>query len=265
VTPALFDRLDEVRGRLARAPSVLIGLDFDGTLTPIVDRPEDASLGPAARQVLERLVRRPRVAVAVISGRRWTDVVGRVGVPGVIVAGNHGMDIRGPGLHYVEPTAWTQRPALAVLAAALRRALRDLPGAVVEDKGLTIAVHYRHVAREQVADVQAAVDRVVSGHSGQFRRTGGHSVLEIRPRVEWHKGRALRWIREHCGLPAPLVFFAGDDETDEDAFRDLTDGVTVRVGDVAGTAAAYVVDGPASVVRFLDYLATTPLAEARPT
>lgn len=265
MTPALFVGMEDVLSRVSRAPSLLVGLDFDGTLTPIVDRPEDAALAPAAHRALERLAARPRVVVAVVSGRRWSDVSGRVGLPGVIVAGNHGMEIRGLGLHFAEPTASALRPALAVLVAALRRALREVPGVVVEDKGLSVSVHYRQAAPENIAAVLGSVEAVLRWHGASFRLTRGHCVFEVRPRVDWHKGHALRWIRGHCGLPSPLAIFAGDDETDEDAFRDLTDGITVRVGESAGSAATYAIAGPASVVRFLELLATTPLAEARPT
>jgi trehalose-phosphatase len=257
--------MEGVIGRVARAPSLVVGLDYDGTLTPIVEQPDDAVLGPAVRRALQRLAGRPRVAVAVVSGRRRADVAGRVGLPEVIAAGNHGLDIRGPGMRFIEPTAWALRPALAVLAADLRRALRDLPGVVVEDKGLTVSVHYRRAAPGDVPAVGAVVEAALRGHRGSFRLTPGHCVFEVRPLVDWHKGRALRWIVEHCGLPSPLVIYVGDDETDEDAFRDFTDGVTVRVGNAAGTAAGFTADGPGTVVGFLDRLANTPLLEARPT
>src|SRR5262245_24530434 len=115
----LFDALPEVGARLARAPHVLMCLDFDGTLSHIVADPATATLSPTLRAILQSLAARENISLAIISGRERTDLLERVGIPDVIYAGNHGLEISGPGFIFIEPTATAHRAALQELAANL--------------------------------------------------------------------------------------------------------------------------------------------------
>jgi trehalose 6-phosphate phosphatase len=124
----------------------------------------------------------------------------------------------------------------------------------VEDKGLSIAVHYRHAAPEQHEAVRSAVHGVLSNASHPFVLTAGRMCFDIRPRVYWNKGEAVKWLLTRIGQPDALVIFVGGDPTDEDAFAALPDGVTVRVGSGPETAAKYHVDGPDGVWKFLEWL-----------
>lgn len=251
---------EEVRAARAAAGHLLVGLDFDGTLAPIVPLPQDAALPPATRPVLERLVARPDTRVALVSGRGLADLMGRVAMPGLFYAGNHGLEIDGPGVHRVHAEAAAARQRLARLAARLHEAVGGVEGALVEDKGLTLSVHYRRVAGESDARlVRAAAHACCVGERG-LRVTDGKKVVEIRPDVDWHKGRALRFLREtvtaeYGDTPA---LFIGDDTTDEDAFRELGDadwGILVGPPPPGGTAARAALATTGDVAAFLGGLA----------
>jgi trehalose-phosphatase len=234
-------------------------LDFDGTLAPIAGVPDAAVLAPATRAVLRTLAAHPRARVVVLSGRSLRDLVARVAVRGVVYGGCHGLEIVGRGLSFVHPRARAGLAAVAAARAALRRGLRRVPGALVEDKGLAVTAHYRRVPPSRRAEVFALVARVARTHPG-LAVVAGKEVREFVPRIGWNKGRAARWIvaRLTPTLPRaarpPLVLFAGDDVTDEDAFAALRGrGVTVRVGARRG-GADYRVAGVRELRTVLDGL-----------
>jgi trehalose 6-phosphate phosphatase len=227
----------------------LIGLDYDGTLTPIVADPRLAHLDPAMRETLRTLAQCPQTQVAIISGRALTDVQARVAVPELTYAGNHGLEIAGPLGHFREPTAAAQQPALHALALELTERCRSLPGVVVENKGLTLSVHYRHASLGTVAELFPLVETVLDHAPQRFRLTHGLRVFEVRPRVDWHKGAALHWLRTRT--PASVVSYLGDDQTDEDAFAAIPEGITVRVGEQPASAARFHVPAPTSVPAVL--------------
>jgi len=250
----LFDALDEVAARVRAAAHILLGCDFDGALAPVFDHPATATLSNEVRGPLADLATSGRVTVLVVSGRTAADLRARADVPGLIVAGNHGLELAGPGWEHVDPAVAESGPAVSQLANALRRALESIPGAAVEDKGLSVTVHYRHAPLEQHEAVRAAVHGVLSNASHPFVLTAGRMCFDVRPRVYWHKGEAVRWLLGYIGQPDALVVFVGGDPTDEDAFAALPAGVTVRVGCGPETAAKYHVDGPDGVRKFLEWL-----------
>jgi trehalose-phosphatase len=251
----LLDSLPEIGAHLARAPAVLLGLDFDGTLTPIVEHPARAVLAPRVSRLLLSLAGRQQISLAVISGRALADLKGLVGIQTLIYAGNHGLEIAGPDFSFVEPAAAASRPALQELAQELARRLQPLAGAFVEDKELTLTVHFRQVASEDLEEFRRIVHAVLAGSSHPFVLTTGHKSYELRPRVYWNKGQALRWIKEQLGQSDPLTVYFGDDATDEDVFTAFPEGITGKVGSGAETAAHYLLDGPADVLEFLSWLA----------
>ena len=233
--------------------------DFDGTLVPICDSPLQVELSAEPRHLLTALAARSRVGVAVVSGRDLADLIPRVGVIGIGYAGNHGLEITAPGLTFTEAAAAALSAELSELASELAIALADVPGAWVQNKGLTASVHYRKVAAERIDGIKATVERVAHPVRDRFVLRDGKMVREVRPAVDWHKGRAVRWLIEALagGHPDPLPIYLGDDQTDEDAFAALPDGITIHVGARRSTAAQYRVDSPDDVLRFLRRLADT--------
>lgn len=273
----LPDALDALDGLATRRPAVFF--DFDGTLSDIVDDPDAAVPVPGATRALARLA--ARCPVAVLSGRDLADVTKRVGVPGIWYAGSHGFELTAPdGSHHQNEAAAAAIDVLAQAAAALRDRLAEIPGIAVEHKRFGVAVHYRNAARDRVGEVAAAVR--AAGRRDELRVTTGREVIELRPDLDWDKGKTLRWVIEHLrtagsagiasaaerteagrahrhsGALTPV--YLGDDITDEDAFDAVrADGVPIVVrhnddGD-RPTAARYALDSPARAAEFTDRLA----------
>jgi trehalose 6-phosphate phosphatase len=250
----LFDALDEVAERVRVAPHLLLFCDFDGGLAPVYDHPATATLSPEVRTPLADLAASGRVTVTIVSGRSAADLRSRADVPGLIVAGNHGLEIVGPDWEHVDPAVADSAAHIGALGPALAKALEGIPGTLVEEKGLSVSVHFRHVSPDRHEAVRDAIHGVLAGSSHPFVLTCGRMAYDIRPRCYWHKGEAVKWIAARVGQPEALVIFIGGDPTDEDAFAALPDGITVRVGSGVETAAKYHVDGPDGVRNFLEWL-----------
>ena len=215
---------------------------------------------PETRAALDRLLAMQGVTAAVVSGRGLGDVRRRAAIPGIAYAGNHGMEIDGPGLHRIHPEAMDARPSLEAAHAALERMLDGIPGVWIEDKLLTLTVHFRQTPHGHHARVAMAVLDAVAGDP-LLRVTEGKMVLEVRPSVDWDKGRAALFLVEQT-RPAPgaPVLYIGDDRTDEDAFAALAEhglgeGVLVADPPPPHTAARSFLHNPVEVGRLFSTLA----------
>jgi trehalose-phosphatase len=176
----------------------------------------------------------------------------RVGhVEGIVYAGNHGLQIFGRGMYFVEPTAAARSSELCRMSSALVEKLKPFMGAFVEFKGLTTAIHFRITPEENVQQISTVVRDMIATNPECFQLKSGSKVLEIVPRTNWNKGAAVRWINRRLGDGEILSIYIGDDNTDEDAFRELPDSITVKVGDPAGTLARYQAPDPDAVHDFL--------------
>jgi trehalose 6-phosphate phosphatase len=235
--------------------------DFDGTLSEIVKDPDSARLVDGAAEALTSLS--SSSPVAILSGRDLADIRERIGLPGLWYAGSHGFELTGPdSKHHENAEAAQSIPVLAQAAAELTDQLGDIAGVVVEHKRYGVAVHYRNAARDRVGEVTAAVRS--AGQRAGLRVTTGREVIELRPDVDWDKGKTLRWvldyIRDNEGGGPLLPIYLGDDITDEDAFDAVADdGVAILVrhsddGDRA-TGARYALDDPERVREFTERLA----------
>lgn len=244
---------------MVRARRPVVFLDFDGTLANIVNDPTAATLVDGAREELTRVAR--FCPVAVISGRDLADVRARVGVTGIWYAGGDGFELLGPdGQHYQNDAALAAVPDLERAADTLRERLHDVPGVLVEHKRFGVAVHFRNVAADWVGEVVAAVHDVAD-REVRLRVINGRKVTELRPDVDWDKGRALGWVLDHVvDADNLLPIYVGDDLTDEDAFDALAStgvGIVVRHSEDGDrrSAAHFVVDGPDQVRELLERLA----------
>lgn len=257
VSPALAARL--------AGPPLLVMLDVDGTLAPIAPTPSAAGVPQRTRDVIETLVSLPDIHVALVSGRAAGDARRMLPVPGLWVLGNHGMERLDPGGHReVSRAVAPYERAVARAAAALRQALAELHGVLVEDKQLTLSVHYRLADRSIVPRVRSAVEHVAAVDG--LRLTAGKEVLELRPPVQVNKGTAILELANELGTVRGrgALLYAGDDRTDEDAFEllraELPRSVTVRVATEplpggADTRAEFSVPGTEQLRELLEWIA----------
>jgi trehalose 6-phosphate phosphatase len=254
---------DELVKRLAgKVPAVF--LDYDGTLTPIVDRPEDAVISQDMRNAVQRLAE--RCPVCVVSGRDRPVVQELMGFDDLIVAGSHGFDIWSPEEGTIEREEGVEFEALLdEVKARLHEEIDPVEGALVEPKKTSVAAHYRLVPEEKRPKIKEVVDTILAEHPDELKVTPGKMVYEIQPKLDWDKGKAVLYLLQALGLDRDDVvpLYLGDDVTDEDAFEALADrGVGIFVGhaDAPGasgqtTAADYILHTTEEVRQFLDTLA----------
>lgn len=211
---------------------VALFLDYDGTLTPLVDHPDHAVLSPEMHRVVETCAHREDTDVAIISGRSVNNVAAIVDIPDLIYAGNHGLQIVGPGMpHFRHEDLQYYQDRMRQLAKELQPLATD--GAWVEEKGPTLTFHVRAVSEPRSSALAEDARRIISEAGLQPR--DAHAAVEARPPIGWDKGRAvLHVLRERYGAAwseRVRVIYIGDDETDEDAFRFLSGlAITFRVG-----------------------------------
>jgi trehalose-phosphatase len=241
-------------------------LDYDGTLTPIVEDYTKAYLADDMRAAVAALAEHCKVAV--ISGRDLKMLRSFVQLDGVTYAGSHGFEIAGPGgLSDSLEKGVEFLPVLDDAEERLRSGLAGISGHAVERKRFSIAVHFRRAAPEDTGRIETSVDSVLSAFPG-LRKGHGKKVFELRPDIAWDKGRAVDWLLARLGADrdAMLPIYVGDDVTDEDAFRALAGrGLTLVVQgpDDRLTAADYALADTDEVRLFLEYLTAIARDAAR--
>tara|TARA_B100000029_G_scaffold515879_1_gene625198 strand:- start:4136 stop:4957 length:822 start_codon:yes stop_codon:yes gene_type:complete len=229
-----------------------IFLDYDGTLTPIVSRPEVAILGESTRKALARLS--SHCLVTIVTGRDISVVKKFVQLDQLAYAGCHGLDIEGPvgsGLRYEVALEWL--PLLEEAEINLRSQLSGIKGVIVERKRYSLSTHYRLVEPHEVSRVEQVVLDVLMRYP-KLRREGGKMLYELRPDIAWHKGSAVAWMLEATSNSASRAIYIGDDETDENALKWLSGtGIGIVVGpENRQTEAHYRVNDPAQVLQLLE-------------
>jgi trehalose-phosphatase len=237
----------------SRYPLVLF-LDYDGTMVPIHKRPDAAVLSLSMREILKYLAERPHVFLGLVTGRSLQDIKKMVRLKNIFYIANHGFQIVYSRKNWVHPKAKRLAPILIEIISALRYSLRSIPGAIVENKSLTLSVHYRNLAGTLITRVKRIVENTVSSYQGLCRITKGKKVIEIRPNASWDKGLAvLKMVDFLHNKNRSLIVYIGDDKTDEDAFKCLfhLNTVTIRVGKNLSSRAKYYVNNTAEVEKLL--------------
>jgi trehalose 6-phosphate phosphatase len=262
----LLSAWPEVMKQIQESRNILFLADFDGTLTPIAEKPELAFMSVEIRQLLDSLARQPHLTVGIISGRALSDLKEKINLDNIIYSGNHGFEIEGPGLNFINPIANEIRPFFRAIKNVLTLALGSIKGVLIEDKGITLSVHYRQVETEKVPEVESAVKKVVSGPAtgGVFMITPGKEVYDVKPAASWDKGKAIRLLMKRFGKGGRrsglLPIYLGDDLTDEDGFQVIEkygQGITVHVGEKHDKSAArYYLRSPEEVSLFMSTLLT---------
>lgn len=246
--------------RIREAKHILLLVDYDGTLTPIVERPELAHLSPEVKECLQRLAKNPRLTLGIISGRTLGDLQERVGIGDIIYAANHGLEIKGPSISFINLAAKQAIPLLRSLSQDISKAIVGIKGARIDNKELTLSLHYRLVDESQLDELNKIFTEIVktSLASGQIRITPSKKAYDIRPAADWDKGKAVEFIAQKLtGEDKPLMLFLGDDVTDYDGFRTVerNDGISIYIGDASTKPPAqYFLYSPKEVYQFLGML-----------
>jgi trehalose 6-phosphate phosphatase len=235
-------------------PDNALFLDFDGTIAAFAQHPDGAMLDAGIPALLAGLRARLGGAVALVTGRSLAALDARTGLAGYAGAGLHGLELR---FESGQTTSFANPTGARHIASRLRERFASDPRIVVEDKGAAVALHWRQ-APERAEECNAAMSQAVA--TPEFEILRGHAVVEARPRGT-HKGAAIAALVKHGSFTGRRPVFAGDDVTDEDAFRAvaLLGGYGVKVG-VGPTAAHYRV---ADVGEVHDWLAASLAALGR--
>lgn len=258
----LFDKWNEVVARLGNK-NIFLFLDYDGTIAPIVEQPDKAIIPETIRETLNRLVQDSGVRIAVISGRSLKDIRSRVNMDDIIYSGNHGLEIAGHGFTYEYEVPGPYKEAIENIKRELLDKLSKFEGVLIEDKGLTLSIHYRLADESIVPDLHSTLGQYYGNKIVNIRED--KKTFEIVPLLAWNKGNAVLSILKDT----PLIFgkevfpiYVGDTLTDEHAFVAINDiGLTIRIGNYRHSSAQYYLNDVADVNIFLDKLAMRNKAE----
>lgn len=239
--------------RLRNSDSLWLGLDFDGTLTPIVDHPQAAVLSTRAHEVLDRLAQREGVHMSVLSGRSLDDLQEKVGISGVHLIGSAGLETQNEQGRREIHVAPDQAIPIELVQELENWCLR-FPGSWLENKGASCALHYRTVAPSLQPAFGAGVRRRIRPYQNVATLVHGKAVFEVMPAIGWDKAAALgRWL-DTAPANATILYF-GDDTHDEPVHAMVRQrgGFAVAIGRIVSQA-EYVLPTPGDVVWFLEWL-----------
>ncbi len=255
----LLNNLDRIK-QLLKDLRLFIFLDYDGTLAPIAQKPAYAVLPKQTKDLLRNLSKNPRYRIAVISGRDIKDVIRLVGLSGIIYGGNHGLELAGPRVRFKSPVSKKHRTIIAKISRVLHNKLRHIKGILIQNKGLSLSVHYRLVSNKNIRMVKSIFYEATALNlrQNEIRVRLGKMLFEAYPPVKWDKGKAVLWLLHNISFSdnaQAFPIYIGDDVTDEDAFRVLENsGLTVFVGKPKKTDAQYYVKNTDEVFGFLKML-----------
>lgn len=265
--PSALDMFEQII-KASKGKQIVMFLDYDGTLSPIVEDPDRAFMSDAMRRTVRKLAR--YFPTAIVSGRCRDKVYNFVRLAELYYAGSHGMDIKGPAKGSKKYLKGSQsvlfQPAsefLPMIDEVYKRLLektKSILGANVEHNKFCLSVHFRCVDEKKWSELAHEVRSVLKEYP-KLRLTQGRKVLEIRPTIKWDKGKALEFLLDTLGMSnCTDVFpiYIGDDRTDEDAFKVLRDrgqGFGILVSKIAKeTNASYYLQEPSEVMDFLQRL-----------
>ncbi|XWS50391.1 hypothetical protein CRYUN_Cryun12cG0083800 [Craigia yunnanensis] len=272
--PSALNSFDSIM-KEAKGKKVVVFLDYDGTLSPIVEDPDKAFMSAEMRAAVREVAK--YFPTSIISGRSRDKVKEFVRLNNVYYAGSHGLDIMAPpramkscdkkGNEGAFQPAKLFLPAIQEISMELEDKIREIQGARIEDNRFCISVHYRQVPPKDHGILKKKVKSLVENRP-EFRLTEGKMVLEVRPSIEWNKGDALNYLLDTLGFSNAkdvLPFYIGDDRTDEDAFKVIAarrEGFPIIVSSIPkDTIAWYSLRDPSEVLAFLLRLAKSKKSE----
>ncbi|KAL9234251.1 hypothetical protein vseg_009139 [Gypsophila vaccaria] len=261
--PSALQMFDNIV-RASKGKKIVMFLDYDGTLSPIVQDPDRAFMSQEMRAAVKEVAK--HFPTAIVSGRGKDKVYDFVKLKELYYAGSHGMDIEGPSNEKSDKSILCQPaneflPMINEVYDKLVRTTSSIEGAKVESNKFCLSVHFRCVDEKKWPELAEQVKEVMNDYP-KLKMTNGRKVLEIKPTIKWDKGNALEFLLEALGFANSkdvLPIYIGDDRTDEDAFKVLRkrkQGFGILVSKFPKeTNAAYTLQDPSEVMCFLQRLA----------
>jgi trehalose-phosphatase len=253
----LFSRFSKIK-ELLENKFILLLLDYDGTLTPIAETPGKAIIRKDTKELLQKLSKSNLCKIGIISGRKLEEIKNIVGIDGIIYAGNHGFQIEGPKIKHEMAVSLGYKKILERIKIQLQEKLSGIKGVFVEDKKLSLALHFRLADPQQISLIKTAFHESVILYlvRNKIKIRPGKKILEVIPPVHWDKGRIVLWLlarQDALSKDGKIVpIYIGDDTTDEDAFKVLKNrGLTIFVGRTGSSQAKYYVKDVKEVQAFL--------------
>lgn len=255
----LWQNVAKITSLLEKDYPKLLLLDFDGTLTPIVKFPEKAKLSKEMRDLLQELSAKKGVYLAIISGRKLSDIKEKIRLPNIIYGGNHGLEGEVFGRKYSYSITNKTSLTFKKIRGQLNKIADKFRGVLIEDKELVLSFHYRLANKQQVLAIKSLFKKTLKPYLEDklISVVLGKMVFDVRPRINWNKGSfaklLIRKIRAQT-KKAPLVIFIGDDDTDEDVFQALEKDITIKVGGGGQSNAKYSLRNTKEVPEFLKWM-----------
>ena len=255
----IFESKDKAGGRLidkiTSQRKIILLLDYDGTLVPIKKKPSLAVLSAGMHKLLKKLAVHSNFSVIIVTGRSSPDIKKLIGIKNIIYVSNHGFQISGKRIKWIHPGVKRNLPILKKILLLLNRDLKPFTKTFIEDKKLTLSVHFRNEKNSLIPFVKKIVATCIQPFQENIIKTTGKKVIEIRPSINWNKGKAILKILallQHKKNKNSIVCI-GDDKTDEDAFRALRNkAITVHIGSNLNTQAHYYLHNTKQVKTFLE-------------
>ncbi|PIQ91104.1 MAG: trehalose-phosphatase [Candidatus Omnitrophica bacterium CG11_big_fil_rev_8_21_14_0_20_41_12] len=256
----IFDDLEKIQQDL-KGKYLFLFLDCDGTLAAIADTPDQAIISQRTKKLLSLLSQKKNCRIAVVSGRSLDDIKKKVGLKNIIYSGNHGFQIDGPKIKHELVVPGGYKEVLRRIRVELKKKLSDVRGVLVEDKKLSLALHFRLAALKQLPLIRSVFSRSTAPYlkNNKIRIKPGKKVLEVGPPLAWNKGKIVLWLLARQAALSKkqriIPVYIGDDVTDEDAFKALkNNGLTIFVGAGNNSQAKYYLKDVQDVYNFLKYI-----------
>ncbi|MEW6170448.1 MAG: trehalose-phosphatase [Candidatus Omnitrophota bacterium] len=253
----LFDKWTEIQ-RIIKNKYIFFFLDFDGTLTSIAPTPDRVIISKETKDILIQLSKAPKCKVAIISGRSLKDLKNIVSLKNIIYSGNHGLEIEGPKIKFENEISPRLKEIIGQIKNDLAIKLSKINGIFIEDKKLSLSIHYRLVNKKYIPLIKNILKEITEFYliRKKIKIDSGKRVFEIKADIGWNKGKVVLWLlaREQFLLKDNeiLPIYIGDDTTDEDAFKALKNrGITIFVGKPRYSYAKYYLKNVKEVEKFL--------------
>jgi trehalose 6-phosphate phosphatase len=251
MTKYIWNEISEVEKKIRSASFILLLLDYDGTLIKIKKDPHKASLPRATKNILNKIKVANKLTLGVVSGRGVYDIRKQVGIDDIVYAGNHGLEWEISKKIYVMPGISKTRELYLTILSTFSDLEKKYKGIVIEDKNLTLSFHYRMVDKKKQQKFIDAFEEFIKPYlkTKLIEVVRNKMVFDILPNVNWGKGSFINWLIK-TKKSNPLTIYIGDDRTDEDAFSELKDAITIKVGK-GETHANYFVNDIEDTSKFL--------------